>query len=106
MRFLAAILALGASAAGGVAAGDSATPSAVKKILVSARCDACHHSGVSTDTPGALAVYDLREADWPARLSDARLPKLMGRLQGVPAKDRSVVQSFIAAELQRRAQKQ
>jgi hypothetical protein len=78
------------------------TAAQARKVLASARCDACHDSGVSTENPRALAVYDLREDDWPARIPDERLPKLLGRLRSAPAADRGVVKRFIDAELRRR----
>jgi len=53
-----------------------------------------------------LAVYDLHEVDWPKRMSDQRLPKLMGRLRSAPAADRKIVKRFIEAELAARADRQ
>lgn len=73
-----------------------------RQVLKSAGCGKCHDSSVSTQTPGALAVYDLREDDWPRRMSDGQLPKLLGRLRSAPATDRKIVQHFIDAELRAR----
>jgi hypothetical protein len=72
------------------------------KVLRSASCDRCHDSAISTENPGALAVYDLREQNWPERMPDARLPKLLTRLRSAPAADRELVRRFIDAELRSR----
>ncbi len=74
-----------------------------RKVLKGQGCGKCHDTAVSTENPQALAVYDLHETDWPARMSDRRLPKLMTRLKSAPAGDRKVVKRFIEAELAARA---
>jgi len=74
-----------------------------RNVLQARGCGSCHDTAVSTEHPAALAVYDLHEPDWPARMSDERLPKLMSRLKSAPASDREVVKRFIAAELAARA---
>ena len=71
-------------------------------MLKAQRCGACHDSTVSTENQRALAVYDLTEPRWPARMSDAQLPKLLTRLKSAPAPDRKAVSDFIAAELKAR----
>jgi hypothetical protein len=76
---------------------------AARKVLQSRGCGSCHDRAISTETPGALAVYDLRDEDWPGKMSNERLPKLMTRLRSAPAADRIVVKRFIAAELAARA---
>jgi hypothetical protein len=75
-----------------------------RKVLQTRGCGSCHDSAVSTEHPNALAVYDLHEVDWPAKMSDDRLPKLLTRLRSAPAADREVVKRFIRAELTARAQ--
>ena len=70
-----------------------------RKVLQSRGCGSCHDTAVSTQNAQALAIYDLHEADWAARMSDERLPKLMGRLRSAPAADRKTVNRFIQAEL-------
>jgi hypothetical protein len=50
-------------------------------------------------------VYDLHEADWSGRMSDDRLPKLLGRLRSAPAADRKIVRRFIQAELAARTER-
>jgi hypothetical protein len=77
-----------------------------RKVLKERGCGKCHDTAVSTENPQALAVYDLHEVNWPARMSDQRLPKLMTRLKSAPAADRKVVKRFIEAELAARADRQ
>ena len=74
-----------------------------RKVLKARGCGSCHNTAVSTENPKALAVYDLHEADWAGRMSDVRLPKLLGRLRSAPATDRKIVKRFIEAELAVRA---
>ena len=77
-----------------------------RRVLKERGCGKCHDTAVSTENQQALAVYDLHEVDWPAKMSDQRLPKLMTRLKGAPAADRKVVKQFIQAELAARAARQ
>ena len=77
-----------------------------RKVLKGRGCGSCHDTAVSTENAAALAVYDLHEVDWPKRMSDQRLPKLMGRLRSAPAADRKIVKRFIEAELAARADRQ
>jgi hypothetical protein len=80
----------------------SAARGRAREVLKSARCDACHDSGVSAENRAALAVYDLVEPGWPARMSDGQLPKLLTRLKSAPAADQKAVREFIALELKKR----
>jgi hypothetical protein len=92
------------AAAGTAAAGaGSAARDNARKVLRSAKCSSCHDSGISAENPQALAVYDLREDYWPARMSDEQLPKLLGRLRSAPAADRALMRRFIDGELRARA---
>ena len=77
-----------------------------RKVLQARGCGSCHDTAVSTGNAQALAVYDLHEADWAARMSDERLPKLMGRLRSAPAAEQKIVKRFIRAELADRADRQ
>jgi hypothetical protein len=102
VRAAAAILLLHAAAA---VAGEGTVNGreGARRVLKERGCGKCHDTAVSTQNPQALAVYDLHEPDWPAKMSDERLPKLMGRLKSAPAADRKVVKEFIQAELAARA---
>lgn len=106
MRVLMLIVGLWGAAA--VAAGRSAAVGReeARKVLKGQRCGSCHDTAVSTENAAALAVYDLHEVDWSKRMSDQRLPKLMGRLRSAPAADRKTVKRFIEAELAARADRQ
>jgi hypothetical protein len=50
------------------------------RAVLDTHCGACHHRHLATALPGALAVYDLDEAEWPARMSDAQLDSAVWRL--------------------------
>ncbi|HYV68132.1 MAG TPA: hypothetical protein VE964_17955 [Myxococcales bacterium] len=104
MRILVAIVALCGAA---VVAAEKNAPAGreeARRVLQERGCGKCHDTAVSTQNPQALAVYDLHEVDWPAKMSDERLPKLMGRLKSAPAADRKIVKDFIQAELAARKQ--
>lgn len=95
---LAAIVLCAAGAAAGVPMREQA-----RKVLEARRCGTCHDSTVSTEHPKALAVYDLHDPDWPAKMSNDRLPKLMTRLRAAPEPDQKLIQRFIAQELVERS---
>ena len=95
---LAVFTMLGAAVVGAPSAKERA-----RAVLKAQRCGSCHDSAVSTENPRALAVYDLLEPDWPARMSDAQLPKLLSRLKSAPAADQKTVRELVAAELKARA---
>ena len=99
-RFTFAVLTLAAASPLGAKDGSMAR---AREVLRSSGCGSCHDSGVSAEHRAALAVYDLVEPEWPARMSDAQLPKLLGRLKSAPAAERKIVQEFIATELKTRA---
>ena len=103
MRWVVLIAMIGTAALAAVRSAPAPRDSA-RKVLQARGCGSCHDSAVSTKNPDALAVYDLHDSDWPAKMSDERLPKLMSRLRGAPAADRDVVKRFITAELGARAQ--
>ncbi len=74
-----------------------------REVLKAQRCDGCHDSGVSKENQKALSVYDLVEPAWPARMTDAQLPRLLTRLKSAPAADQKLVRDFIASELKARS---
>jgi hypothetical protein len=74
-----------------------------RRVLKSAHCDQCHDSSVSSENSRALAVYDLVETHWSARMKDAQLPKLLTRLKQAPEADQKTVRDFVDAERARRA---
>jgi hypothetical protein len=72
-------------------------------VLKARGCGSCHDSAISTEHPNALAVYDLHDVDWPAKMPDDRLAKLLTRLRSAPEADREIVKRFIRVELTARA---
>jgi len=73
--------------------------------LVEERCGKCHNSTRETAKPAALKVFDLKEADWTASMSDARLPIVIQRLKSgdvAPEKLRQA-EEFIKGKLEERA---
>lgn len=74
--------------------------------ILKANCGTCHDGALSTAKPAALKVFDLKEREWAAAMSDQQLGRIIGRFQsfGVPRRDRKRVKAFIDAELARRAQ--
>ena len=74
--------------------------------ILKANCGSCHDGALSTAKPAALKVFDLKEPEWAAAMSDQQLGRIIGRFQsfGVPRPDRKRVKAFIDAELARRAQ--
>ncbi len=103
MRITAIIIALCGPAVLGAEQRVSEAREGARKVLKARGCGSCHDTAVSAENAAALAVYDLHEEDWPKRMSDQRLPKLMGRLRSAPAADRKIVKRFIEAELAARA---
>jgi cytochrome c553 len=73
--------------------------------VLTRRCGSCHHSATSRDNPSALEIFDLKERDWAARLSDGQLPKLVSRIEsfGGSEQERAHVEAFVRAEATRRA---
>jgi hypothetical protein len=61
-------------------------------------CAKCHDGSRATAKPAALAVFDLREPDWAARMSDAELRESSARLAGVrgPTRDTPGTTSEVA----------
>ncbi|HZX94799.1 MAG TPA: hypothetical protein VFE90_09810 [Myxococcales bacterium] len=74
----------------------------VAGVLVAHGCNKCHDGALATAKPKALAVFDLRDEKWEARMSEPQLHAMLGRLRSAPAADRAVVQKFVDAELDRR----
>src|SRR5215510_16591161 len=73
---------LGMSPTAAVKAKSTPLEPAVRK-LVEDHCGRCHNSTRETAKPAALKVFDLKEDDWTASMSDAQLPKVNGRFENV-----------------------
>jgi hypothetical protein len=72
--------------------------------VVEETCGGCHRSDLDTAVPEALAVFDLWDPQWLARLDDARLDSLMFRLddQGIAEADLARVRAAIVEVQARR----
>jgi hypothetical protein len=66
--------------------------------VIEATCGECHRSDLETAVPAALAVFDLWDPQWLARLDDAAFASMMTRLedQGVAPEDQASVRAAIA----------
>jgi hypothetical protein len=79
------------------------------RLVLERYCGECHVRDNPTALPGALAVFDLREPDWSARMSDAQLRSAAwrlgeplppdGRLGDVTPEERARFQRYVDAEL-------
>ena len=54
------------------------------RLVMERYCGDCHVPDSPDAFPPALAVYDLREAEWAARMSEVQLNQLAGRLESGP----------------------
>jgi len=82
------------------------------RLVLEHHCGQCHIRDYPTALPRALAVFDLREPDWSARMSDAQLKSAAWRLgeplppdgksNEVSADERARFQRYVDAELVRR----
>ena len=82
------------------------------RTILETWCGNCHINSYPTALPKALAIYDLSEADFAARLSPAQLSSALHRLAAdlgpdgeprtVPARDRARFAEFVVLELARR----
>lgn len=83
------------------------------RLILERHCGLCHIHDYPTARPGALAVFDLREPDWSARMSNAQLRNAHwrlgeplppdGSLNDVSDEERALFMRFVDAELARRA---
>jgi len=98
------LLLFGMSPAAAVKAKSSALEPAVRK-LVEDHCGRCHNSTHETAKPAALKVFDLKEDNWTASMSDEQLPKVNGRFASVDVTtaQRKQVADFIKGKLNERA---
>jgi hypothetical protein len=87
-----------------VLSGSLALAHADMQAVIVRHCGSCHSAASADAKPAALKVFDTDRADWFERLSDARLPKLVGRIDSmdVPPADRAAVSRAVDDELRRR----
>ena len=100
---LLAILALGARSARAQAPNPQRERA---RYVLEVHCGMCHREDSPRVQQKALAVYNLNEIDWAARMSAAQLGAARDRLDGLgeaSEADRKVFAEFVASELARRA---
>jgi hypothetical protein len=83
------------------------------RVVLERACGSCHISTEPTALQAALAVYDLTELDWSARMTDAQLLDMVQRMDaplppdgepnGSTPEEREAVRVFVDAEIARRA---
>jgi hypothetical protein len=81
------------------------------RTVLEGRCGSCHISSYPTAAPPALAVFDLLDADWSHKMSEAQLRSALDRVKtgggdvempsATPAQTQ-VVSRYVEAEIQRR----
>jgi hypothetical protein len=79
------------------------------RLVLEARCGQCHIGSYPTALPRALAVYDLEETEWSARMTPAQHREALRRIDlglgpegedlGVTDEERARVHAFLDAEL-------
>lgn len=65
-------------------------------------CGTCHQPNLPTTKPGAIAVFDLTEAQWHGRMTDEQLRALQDRIQGsnsIEDQDKELVAAFVRCQL-------
>lgn len=83
------------------------------RLILESHCGQCHIGAYSTSVPRALAVYNLSELEWSARMTDLQLKDALDRLSQPPPDDgrpkeisanqRERFARFVDVELKRRA---
>ena len=101
---VACLAALFATAAGAGARAETAAPAAMAlreqvRALAKPLCGKCHQGSLATAKPRALAVFDLDQPAWPARMRVDQFDAFLGRMAGkLDPAQRRAVEAFIAAE--------
>jgi len=82
------------------------------RIVLERWCGQCHISAYDSALPRALAVFDLSEPEWSARMSTTQLEDARGRVRDrrgpegdLPITDDeiAIVERYVAHEIERRA---
>jgi hypothetical protein len=83
------------------------------RLILERHCGSCHIPDYPTALPRALAVFNLREPDWSARMTDAQLHSAEWRLgeplapdgadNDVTQDERARLTRYVEAELARRS---
>ena len=70
--------------------------------IVQQNCGSCHDGSMQTAKPAALKVFDLRDEDWTARMSDDQVRMLLGRTKRLPADNQTTMSKFVNQVLKKR----
>ena len=75
------------------------------RALLERHCGECHVGTRPTARPGALAVFDLVEQEWSARMSAQQLSSLERRIagKGLAERQRAHLHEYVTGEQARRA---
>ena len=66
-------------------------------------CGKCHDAKSASAKLAALAIYDLTQIDFAAKMTPAQLQSAMRRLErSAPADDQAIFAQFVSLELARR----
>jgi hypothetical protein len=69
------------------------------RALAKPHCGKCHLGSLPTAKPEALAVFDLDQPVWPARMEGRQLEAFIGRIKGkLDPAGMDLVRAFVAAE--------
>jgi hypothetical protein len=91
--------------AGAEAPGEVSQLETSVRAIIHEHCGSCHDGALSSAKPAALKVFDLRETDWTARMSDDQLTAVVGRVKGkdLPAAQQAQVAQLMKQKRQERA---
>src|SRR5260370_23093082 len=75
------------------------------RAIIHEHCGSCHDGALSTAKPAALKIFDLREGDWTARMSDDQLTTVVGRVKGknLPTRQQAQVAPLMEQKREERA---
>jgi hypothetical protein len=81
------------------------TPVEPAVVVLERHCGSCHDGALPTAKAPALRVFNLRDPDFVTRVSDDRLGKIIGRIDGSSASkdEKRTIVEWIDGERQRRA---
>jgi hypothetical protein len=95
-----AVASLGGTALAAEASGERLN-AAVRRMVID-HCGSCHDGSRASANPAALKVFDLRDEDWTARMSDEQVLKLNGRGKSLRPTDRARLTKFVDRVLKNR----
>src|SRR5260370_14987446 len=75
------------------------------RAIIHEHCVSCNEGTLSTAKPAALKIFDLREGDWTARMSDDQLTTVVGRVKGknLPTRQQAQVAQLMEQKREERA---